>query len=226
MFSLVARQPKKSLCRNNYESATITTCSKINTSGFHFQYIMRAGIVPFTQKDGKLFFCFGKHKKSGELTDFGGRKKPHETLLQCAIREANEETKYAFGELRVQDLLNQDCICLFNNKMIIIFAYVKAQDDHMENQREDIIDVSQRNFNQEVHLPSRFLHGKLPHYFEEISELHWLSEEELMNCFSPEPRVKMYAIVRRLIMSCQEFSQSTESMKEILLGKEPARAFA
>lgn len=211
MFSLVDRQPRRSLCRNNYNPATLTSCSQLNLSGKHYEYINRAGIIPFTIHNGKLYLCLGKHRRSGELTDFAGQRHNYETILECAVREANEETRYAFGELRVEDLLDRDCVCLFNNKMAVIFVYVKSMD-------ENITIVSLKNFNEKTHMPSRFLNRKLPSYFEEISSLHWLDENDIMDCFSPEPKIKLYAVVRRFLMSSDEFSVDVTKMKNLLLG--------
>jgi 8-oxo-dGTP pyrophosphatase MutT (NUDIX family) len=57
--------------------------------------IMRAGILPTTIHNGKLYFLFGKEGKYEDsapgFSDFGGGTDNDETFLETAVREAGEE---------------------------------------------------------------------------------------------------------------------------------------
>ena len=91
--------------------------------------IPRAGVVFYSFIDDELYLCFGRDKKSGELTDFGGGRieKIGETSICCAVREGNEESKCAFSEITVDQV--QGFCCLYSSNMLIIFIPVASPND-------------------------------------------------------------------------------------------------
>jgi hypothetical protein len=60
--------------------------------------VQRAAVVPFTIKEGDLYFCFGKDTKTSDITDAGGGRKRNETLIQTGFREWEEEFRAIFGK--------------------------------------------------------------------------------------------------------------------------------
>lgn len=57
--------------------------------------VMRAGVVPYVfDENGMLKFLLGKKTRNKKLTEFGGgcKVKKKEFLINCAMREYQEET--------------------------------------------------------------------------------------------------------------------------------------
>jgi len=71
-------------------------------------HVLRAGVIPFTIYDNRLYFLMGIDRATGELTDFGGHSKMTETIAETALRELTEETCEIF-----KDDLRMAQSCLF-----------------------------------------------------------------------------------------------------------------
>jgi NUDIX domain len=72
----------------------------------------RAAVIPYIIKSDKenceIWFLMGIHKKTKEITDFGGGVKKGENDLEAALRELNEETRDIFKDfVNINDFL--DC---------------------------------------------------------------------------------------------------------------------
>ncbi len=52
----------------------------------------RAGVIPFTVREHRIYFLLGIDRRTRELTDFGGGVKSTETMVDAALREFTEET--------------------------------------------------------------------------------------------------------------------------------------
>ena len=188
-----------------YENARFSTVAKLDFTDSFIANIPRAGIIYFTFIDNKLHMCFGRDRKTGDLTDFSGMKKTRETPVSCALREGYEESRMVFGE--VSEFQIRQFICLYSTQMLIIFVPVVAPPG------ADVIKITQHNFE-----TKHFLSPRQRNYrcFNEISELVWLNETQISNLFSLNPRQKLYLKVRRFIYSCRQFSLTIDQMRDIL----------
>jgi hypothetical protein len=85
----------------------------------------RAGVIPYTIRDSKLYFLLGVDRASRDLTDFGGGVKGTESAIDTAFRELMEETCELFGNtINKDELLNSPVITTRSGKMAIFFLYV------------------------------------------------------------------------------------------------------
>lgn len=190
----------KNISYNIYDKPKICLVSDINTKTNYARKIKRGGCIYYSFKKGKLKLCLGKHELSGDLTDFGGMKNYDEDIIQCAIREGNEETRNAFGIRKIEDVLSYPI--LYNINMCIIFIPVEALGE------DDVVELSKCNFNK-----SKLFDKKC---YQEISELIWLDEEEIMDIFSVWPKIKLFDKVRRFIVSYFGLNCDIERIKQTL----------
>jgi hypothetical protein len=161
---------KFKICPTEHPKCTKTKLSRIcelDLSNPKIAHIRRCGTVFYTVISGQIYFCLGRDKESGDLTDFGGARKRNENPIECAVRESNEESRYSFATLTVADV--QDCFCLYNSAMLIIFIPIITDSDN-------IITVTSYNFNNRVFLPEQ---QKFYKCYNEVSELYWLSENDI-----------------------------------------------
>jgi len=207
IFSSIPRNFKryKSISRGHYENSRLCHVYELDMYDSSIRNIPRAGLIPYTFIDGKLYLCFGKDKKSGDLTDFGGGKKRSESPIECAVREGNEESRYAFSNIQKNQVSGY--LCLYSSNMLIIFVPVASPN------KIDVRDITNQNF-----LNKRFLSDQeIDSYcYNEVSELMWLDENDISILFSNRPQVQLFAKVRRFICSCNYFSKNVTKMKEIL----------
>jgi len=89
--------------------------------------ICRAGVIPFTIKDNRLYFLLGIDRKTRELTDFGGGAKSNETMVQAGFRELMEESCEIFaGNVSIKNLLNSPAILNEAKNAIIFFLKIDS----------------------------------------------------------------------------------------------------
>jgi hypothetical protein len=70
---------------------------------------VRAGIIPVvTNLEGRKFYAFGLSKYNSYIFDIGGHIEKNEDPIQAAVREYHEESYGVFGEISVDDILDQD----------------------------------------------------------------------------------------------------------------------
>lgn len=208
IFSAIPRKHKiqKPISRGFYESARLCRVYELDMTDSCIRNIPRSGVLFYTFIDGELFICFGRDNGSGDLTDFGGGRRQSEDPIKCAIREGNEESRFAFSEIQTEQV--QGFFCLYSSNMLIVFIPVAAPD------KMDIRTITKENF-----LSKQFLTGyqSQARCYNEVSDLVWLGESSIENLFSPRPNFQMFAKVRRFIYSCSSFSKNLNRMKCILM---------
>ena len=87
----------------------------------------RAAVIPYTIKEGKLYFLLGQDKQSGDITDFGGGVKQFETTLVAALRELDEESDEILGKFDVNDSQISRAIALLNKHMGTLFIPLSVE---------------------------------------------------------------------------------------------------
>lgn len=83
----------------------------------------RAGVILVHRLpgDSRLWFGFGVDTESGDLTDFGGGVRAHETVTESALREFTEETLGALGYCLRPDGHESGHVCAYSSSMAILF---------------------------------------------------------------------------------------------------------
>lgn len=72
---------------------------------------IRAGIIPFVEQGGIRFYAFGLENGVAAIGDFGGHiEKWDNDALDAAIREYQEESLNAFGELHRENMMDYDVL--------------------------------------------------------------------------------------------------------------------
>jgi len=191
---------RRAICRGQYDSSRLSRVYQLNLNDPIFCKINRAGVIYYTYHQNKLYFCFGRDRMSQDLTDFGGGRKSSETPIECAVREANEESRFIFGEL-TSDLV-QWFYCLYNRTMLIIFIQVAVPSN------EDIFEVTRQNFTSGQMVPShltKMKDGNLTYdrCLNEVSEIVWVPADQVQKMLTDSLQSKIYSRVRRFILSCQ-----------------------
>lgn len=219
LFSGLPRKPlhRKPISRGAYECSRLCRVYELNLSNPEIFRISRGGVVYYTFHEEKLYFCFGKDRWTQDLTDFGGGRRGNENPIECAIREGNEESRFAFGNLSLQDV--QWFWCLYNTQMLIIFVQVAAP------LGENIFHLTLRNFESTNLVPNKYVQIKegiiiLSRCCDEVSEIVWLNEQMIENTFSEFSALKVYTRVRRFIRSCPQFRKPSKFIRNWLLEKE------
>lgn len=207
IFAILPRRHKKPrpISRATYESSKLSRVNQLDLKDPVIRNIPRAGILFYTFIDDELNLCFGRDIGTNDLTDFGGGRRRSESPIKCAVREGNEESRYAFGEITTERI--QGCFCLYSSNMLIVFVPV-ASPDH-----QDIRTITCNNFDNKYFLNKRQSKARC---YNEISEIIWMNESQINNLFSKRPNVQMFAKVRRFIYSCTGFSQNITIMKNVL----------
>ena len=207
IFASIPRKPlaRKPVSRGVYECSKAVRVYELDLSSPVISKIPRCGIVYYTFQNDQLYFCFGRDRISRDLTDFGGQRKYLETPIECAVREGNEEARFAFGELTPENV--QWFWCLYNSQMMIIFVHVATGNG------ENIFNLTIDNFNSAKMIPSQYIHMKagtitISRCCDEISEMIWLNEDQIDDILSSSSRIKIYTPVKRFIRSCPQFKKS------------------
>lgn len=82
----------------------------------------RVGIIPYTIRRGGPYFCLGRDRRYQSLTDFGGGlKRSDVTPIKGALREFDEETLGAFGD--ISDYI-KSALAVFDKSMLILFVRI------------------------------------------------------------------------------------------------------
>ena len=210
VFNSIPRRPKKHkfINRGTYEASRLSRVFQLDMKDNIIRNIPRSGVVFYAFINEELHICFGRDKKTGDLTDFGGSRieRTNESSIKCAVREGNEESRFAFSKLNTDQV--QGFCCLYSSNMMIIFVPVVSPDPDI-----DIREITKQNFDD-----SRFLNNyqRKDRRYNEISELVWINETQIDNLFSEAPVIQMYAKVRRFIYSCDQLSRNSTMMKNVL----------
>lgn len=85
--------------------------------------INRGGIIPYIVTDNdNVILCMGVDRNSGDLSDFGGRRKSRDgSIMVTLIRECTEES---LGKLKIHSLSLMREYCVTHGDCLIIFARV------------------------------------------------------------------------------------------------------
>ena len=122
----------------------------------------RAGVIPYLMSDGVLHFCFGKHRKSGNICDLGGHMKPTDpSIVYTALRELREESHGVFDSVTIKELKSSPCI--YNSDSLLIFLPLIDSQDVMSL------------------VTSQFY--KSEYNEKEICDLIWINEKTLVPAF-------------------------------------------
>lgn len=124
--------------------------------------LSRAGVIPFTIKNGVIYFLVGIDNKTGEMTDFGGGVKNHETFVTCAVRELAEESCEIFTNIITEKVLeNSFAIVDKNSTNVIFFPFIN----------NEYLDKAPVHF--------KIAHNKLSHMkkYNELVAVRWLKED-------------------------------------------------
>lgn len=151
----------------------------------------RAGIIPYIiTKSNKLLFGFGLDKTYRELTDFGGgvSYKKDGTSLKGALREFQEESLGVFGEIP-EDQLN-DAIVLYTKNTLIILVQFHIDPEEINMKFYECI-VEEKN--------------------PEVSDIIWLTEQELKVALHPKSRL-LYVRVNHILKNAGNFYSILKSL--------------
>lgn len=141
--------------------------------------IHRCGITPYTFKDGKMYLLLGRESKNGKkITDLGGgiKKKERVNTLSAGRREFTEESNGVL-ERFLRDL--NELISIVDEDNNIAVVYLPVDVSVSDSIVEDFKKVSSN--------PREI-------YFDEISELIWVSIDELQQLFNDN---QVYGVVRK-----------------------------
>ena len=147
----------------------------------------RGGVIPYTIKDGEVYFGLGVDTKTGDITDLGGgiRYKKDGDAVTGSLREFMEESLCVFGAYTPDNVKNN--VVVYTNSMMIIFVHF---DVNME-QINEIFD-------------SRVKTSK----YSEISSLIWIPKTVFLNCIKTGWLTthfcnrRLYFRVRKLLQTC------------------------
>jgi hypothetical protein len=152
----------------------------------------RAGIIPYTIADSKIYFWLAKHRQTGEYGDFGGGVRKYETPLVAAIREFTEESKNIFDiKLTANDLVNK--IIMVDHSMTIVFYPLPSLN---------------------IGLKEEFFRKSAAK--DEISELKWLDEDALLRLIRGSGRDMLWKKIANFIGKCycDKFSKALRLVHE------------
>lgn len=100
---------------------------RVNTVCESNASIRRAGVVVYTWRNNRFWFCLGIDKKTRDLSDFGGGRKRYESPIECAYREFTEETCGVFSECVPSINTLRDSFVLVGRTNIVCWVYVKPE---------------------------------------------------------------------------------------------------
>jgi 8-oxo-dGTP pyrophosphatase MutT (NUDIX family) len=196
------------ICISKMEETFISTVKEFLQKYRHTQ--IRCGMIPYLHVNGRLHLCFGKDRRTGDLTDFGGGKMVSETIVQAALREGYEESRCVFQQAKLEDIMSSTC--LFNRRMFIIL--IDSQLFFPALSPTEILEKSCEFFDEETFLSSQ--HASKKQYME-MESIIWIPEDLLKTTLIDNGyQVKFYTVVRKFIKSCPSFTQSIENMKQYL----------
>lgn len=153
----------------------ITTSNNLS-----FLPLNRCGVIPYSydSNTGNLVYLLAKHKKTGELGDFGGGIKKNEFALLGGLREFKEESRGIFGNKYENTNNVVDKVVLLDNNMAIIFIYIDQK--WIQEANSLFINTSLTTSKESDHrgTPKEKSYTSRNKYSDEISELVWVNEFE------------------------------------------------
>jgi hypothetical protein len=221
MFSRVQTRPTRTrkVLQNSYTSSRLEYVYNLDLKDSTINQIKRGGVIFYAFVKGELFFCLGRDRRTNEITDFGGGRKEKgdraENILECAVREGNEESRQALGTLTIENI--QPYLCLYNPQMLIIFIQVSA------DPADEIFDLTRTNFQHYTYVPREYPRGKasmskVSECYNENSGIIWLSQYQMEDLLSENPSDRLFPSVRKFIISCDAMKSKGELFKSIFTG--------
>lgn len=123
----------------------------------------RAGVIPYTIKNGRIYFLLGVDRKTSDLTDFGGGVKCNETIVIGGLRELEEESCKLFeGVITAKDLRQSPA--LTNKKQNTVIFFAKIAPEWLDTAPQKFIEQQQSL-------------DKIKKY-NELSAVRWLNQDE------------------------------------------------
>jgi hypothetical protein len=147
------------------------------TVGIHLSRIKtgRAAVIPYTIKmeenECKIYFLLAIDYTTGEVTDFGGGVKQHETTLIACLREFKEESNNIFDPIysRVNDYtLN---LSITDGKMATLFIYLDVE---WLDKTEFLFEKSKKYYSSKKRC------------YNEIANIFWVDAEQFEELLSPK----------------------------------------
>jgi len=183
-YKLITRRIDTPKIRNKKRKDVFISTSFTKNINIERNGPVRSGVIIYTRKNNKTFFCLGVDADSNDLTDFGGGVTKDETVVEGGLRELKEESQGIFGTISVEEIENTISFSSYN--MAIIFIPKDVDMDKMTNDFNSIIEKTE-NF--------------------EVSGIRWLDTEELLESIHGRGK-KLYVRVSRLL------SKVTNTIKE------------
>ncbi len=174
-YKLITRRIDTPKIRNKKRKDVFISTSFTKNINIERNGPVRSGVIIYTRKNNKTFFCLGVDADSKDLTDFGGGVTKDETVVEGGLRELKEESQGIFGAISVEEIENTISFCSYN--MAIIFI---PKDVDMDKITKD--------FNSKIEKTENF----------EVSGIKWLDTEELLESIHGRGK-KLYVRVVRLL---------------------------
>lgn len=97
----------------------------------------RAAIVPFFVDNDELYYIFAIDSRTGELSDFGGKRSERErNWFDTALREFNEESYYSFN-LKKSKIKSSNVV--FDGYCVYTFVKLDIDMTSFERKRRNIV---------------------------------------------------------------------------------------
>ena len=134
---------------------------------------VRCGVIVYTHYKGKTYFCLGVDSSFGDLTDFGGGMKKNENVIECGLRELEEESQGIFGKIEEEEVKND--LGFYCKNMMIMFIHRKVD---IVKIKEDFLNKIKEN--------------------EEVSNIEWIETKDFIDIISGRGK-RMYSRVKRIL---------------------------
>ncbi len=144
----------------------------------------RAGVIVYTNNNGRIYFGLGIDTKYGAYADFsGGIKYSIEDTLTGAIREFNEESLGVFDEISKEQIENS--LAIYSDTMMTILIYIRCNMSQISSQFENLV---------------------RDHDNPEMSSIVWMNKINLMNMvYAKDSNIMYYKLSDLLFDAYQEY---------------------
>ena len=178
-YQLVTRRIDSSRIRHKIVKNLEVHSSLLKNVKIDMENPVRSGVIVYTHYQGKTYFCLGVDSSYGDLTDFGGGMKKNENVIECGLRELEEESQGIFGKIKEEDV--KDCLGFYCKNMMIMFIQKNVDIKKIKNDFKSKI----RNVD-DVNGPP------------EVSNIEWIESKDFINIVSGKGK-RIYSRVRRIL---------------------------
>ena len=137
----------------------------------------RSGVIPYTIKDGIIYYLLAKHTIYKEYGDFGGGVKKFESSLAGSLRELSEESRGIFGNINPNSVVNNIAI---------------LKDDKEFNMSILFMPVSHKWLKE----CDRFYTSK---YCDEISDILWIDSKGFEQMINNTSKYNFWSKIRQFL---------------------------